>query len=149
MCLALQVDRPEVPPYVLEGHEGEVTGVAWCPSDFGQVRSGPQYGFGLARARADCAVSHLQHPHLWSLNRGSLRSCVTHFTASSRVLQVATCGDDGTLRVWKIDRPWPPRPQAAAQVPPLFSAPYDVTTLSHLQLTASPRCFSTMLLDTI
>ena len=32
-----QVKWPEAAPYVLEGHEGEVTGVAWCPSDLGQV----------------------------------------------------------------------------------------------------------------
>jgi hypothetical protein len=32
-----QVSRPEAAPYVLEAHEGEVTGVAWCPSDLGQV----------------------------------------------------------------------------------------------------------------
>lgn len=36
---ASQVDRPAAAPYVLQGHEGEVTGVAWCPSDFGQARN--------------------------------------------------------------------------------------------------------------
>ena len=41
--IAAQVDRPEAPPYVLEGHEGEVTSAVWCPTDFGQVstRCGP------------------------------------------------------------------------------------------------------------
>lgn len=34
-----QVDAPDgASPYVLPGHQGEVTAVAWCPSDFQQVR---------------------------------------------------------------------------------------------------------------
>ncbi len=36
-----QVDAPDgASPYVLPGHQGEVTAVAWCPSDFQQVRAG-------------------------------------------------------------------------------------------------------------
>ena len=35
--LAFQVDRPEQPPWVLEGHSGEVSGVAWCQADANQV----------------------------------------------------------------------------------------------------------------
>jgi hypothetical protein len=35
----LQVDAPDgASPYVLSGHQGEVTAVAWCPSDFHQAR---------------------------------------------------------------------------------------------------------------
>jgi hypothetical protein len=35
----LQVDAPDgASPYVLPGHQGEVTAVAWCPSDFQQAR---------------------------------------------------------------------------------------------------------------
>lgn len=33
-----QVNKPQAAPYVLSGHKGEVTGVAWCPVDFGEVR---------------------------------------------------------------------------------------------------------------
>ena len=34
----LQVDAPDgASPYVLPGHQGEVTAVAWCPTDFHQV----------------------------------------------------------------------------------------------------------------
>ena len=29
--------KPDAAPVVLTGHQGEVTGVAWCPSDFGQI----------------------------------------------------------------------------------------------------------------
>ena len=32
-----QVDRPEDGAYVVEGHEGEVSGVAWCPHDFCKI----------------------------------------------------------------------------------------------------------------
>jgi hypothetical protein len=31
------VDRPGEAPLALEGHAGEVTGVAWCPTDLGQI----------------------------------------------------------------------------------------------------------------
>jgi hypothetical protein len=34
-----QVGAPDgASPYVLGGHQGEVTAVAWCPTDFEQVR---------------------------------------------------------------------------------------------------------------
>ena len=32
-----QLDRPEDGAYVLRGHSGEVSGVTWCPTDFGKV----------------------------------------------------------------------------------------------------------------
>ncbi|GBG79386.1 hypothetical protein CBR_g29535 [Chara braunii] len=50
-----QVDRPEDGPYVLEGHEGEVTGVDWCPTDFCKI----------ATCADDCTV------RVWSIQRTS------------------------------------------------------------------------------
>eukprot|EP00854_Cymbomonas_tetramitiformis_P004020 gene4020-4988_t len=32
-----QVDRPDLEPYTLQGHEGEVSGVDWCGQDFGTI----------------------------------------------------------------------------------------------------------------
>lgn len=32
-----RVDKPQSGPFVLKGHEGEVTSVAWCPVDLGKV----------------------------------------------------------------------------------------------------------------
>ncbi|XP_031562015.1 denticleless protein homolog B-like [Actinia tenebrosa] len=32
-----RVDEPKAAPFVLKGHEGEVTSVAWCPVDLGKV----------------------------------------------------------------------------------------------------------------
>lgn len=67
----MQVDKPYAKPYVLCGHDREVTAVAWCPTD-----------------------SH----------------------------SIATCGDDATVKLWSVQRPWPPAPSCAPQVgqdPPL------------------------------
>ena len=55
-CSVVQLDQPEQPPLQLAGHSGEVTAVAWCPSD------------------------------------------ITQFTTAS---------DDGTVRVWGLDRSVP------------------------------------------
>lgn len=57
----MQVDKPYAKPYVLRGHDREVTAVAWCPTD----------------------------PH-----------------------SIATCGDDATIKLWSVQRPWPPAPPA-------------------------------------
>ena len=32
-----KVSDPTAPPFLLKGHTGEVTSVAWCPSDQGKV----------------------------------------------------------------------------------------------------------------
>ena len=40
------VERPEMAPYVLHGHEGEVGAVDWCPTDFDS----------LATTGDDCTV---------------------------------------------------------------------------------------------
>lgn len=61
----MQVDKPYAKPYVLRGHDREVTAVAWCPTD-----------------------AH----------------------------SIATCGDDATVKLWNVQRPWPPAPQYAPQV---------------------------------
>lgn len=46
-----QVDAPDgASPYVLPGHQGEVTAVAWCPSDFQQVRGWDVHGMCSWRA---------------------------------------------------------------------------------------------------
>lgn len=65
LLLPLQVDKPYAKPYVLRGHDREVTAVAWCPTD----------------------------PH-----------------------SIATCGDDATVKLWSVQRPWPPVPRSAPQV---------------------------------
>ena len=62
---SLQVDAPSAKPYVLRGHDREVTAVTWCPTD----------------------------PH-----------------------SIATCGDDATVKLWHLHRPWPPAPRPAPQV---------------------------------
>lgn len=42
----MQVDAPDgATPYVLAGHQGEVTAVAWCPADFHQARRDPGAGW--------------------------------------------------------------------------------------------------------
>lgn len=61
----MQVDKPWAPPLVLEGHSGEVSGVAWCQAD----------------------------------------AC-----------QVATCGDDAVVKVWKVNRDAPRQKRAALPV---------------------------------
>ena len=50
----VQVDRPQDGALGLEGHSAEVTGVAWCPSDFGRI----------ATCGDDASV------RLWALQRG-------------------------------------------------------------------------------
>ena len=69
LVMLLQVDRPYAKPYVLQGHDREVTAVAWCPTD----------------------------PH-----------------------SIATCGDDATIKLWSVRRPWPPAPAPSPQVPLLM-----------------------------
>lgn len=54
----MQVAHPEEPPLVLDGFGGEVTGVAWCRADMGEI---------------------------------------------------ATCSDDASVRLWKLDREAQPR----------------------------------------
>jgi hypothetical protein len=53
----VQVDDPSVPPVSLPGHTGEVTAVAWCPSDYCQI----------ATAADDATL------RVWSLDRASAR----------------------------------------------------------------------------
>lgn len=70
---AFQVDTPRAKPYMLQGHEREVTAVAWCPTD----------------------------PH-----------------------SIATCGDDATVKLWSVQRPWPPpAPKAAPRTAPQVQPP--------------------------
>lgn len=59
----LQVDQPESAPLTLQGHTGEVSGVAWCQTDGNQV---------------------------------------------------ATCGDDAVVKVWKVHREAAQQQHAAA-----------------------------------
>ena len=79
LAILLQVDKPYAKPYVLRGHDREVTAVAWCPTD-----------------------SH----------------------------SIATCGDDDTVKLWSVQRPWPPVPRHA----PLVGL---VSTSLHLTLLRS------------
>ncbi|KAK9798193.1 hypothetical protein WJX73_002428 [Symbiochloris irregularis] len=74
------VNGPCADPIELTGHDKEVTGVAWCPSD---------------------------------------------------LYNLATCSDDHTLRVWKLDRPWPQAHSAdekAAQTPRLAVSSYMLSS---------------------
>lgn len=73
----MQVDKPYAKPYVLRGHDREVTAVAWCPTD----------------------------PH-----------------------SIATCGDDATIKLWSVQRPWPP-------APPTYDPPqHQVSSCSLVQI---------------
>lgn len=56
MCV--QVDEPRRPPIALDGAAGEVTGVAWCPTDEGQI----------AMCHDAAAVS------VWTLDRSRLKA---------------------------------------------------------------------------
>lgn len=75
----LQVRAPHMRPHVLEGHDREVTAVAWCPSD----------------------------PH-----------------------RIATCGDDATVKLWSLQRQWPPAQKAASQVNVFLSSAVSLSRVS-------------------
>lgn len=73
----LQVDAPDgASPYVLSGHQGEVTAVAWCPSDFHQARSGtsttaltqPSHKRSLHTAFVHTRAPPATSPHLTSFH---------------------------------------------------------------------------------
>ena len=44
-CYVFDVNDPSRPPWVLQGHVGEVTSVAWCPSDLGKVAFAISFSF--------------------------------------------------------------------------------------------------------
>ena len=70
----MQVDRPGSAPLVLEGHTGEVSGVAWCQTDQNEV---------------------------------------------------ATCGDDAVVKVWRVNREAPKQQKALVPVSPVSWCPAD------------------------
>lgn len=64
LLVGMQVDAPDgASPYVLAGHQGEVTAVAWCPSDFHQAR--PDRGRGQPGRVRMRAVQALATLHRW------------------------------------------------------------------------------------
>lgn len=76
-----QVDRPREPPTVLKGHEGEVTAVDWCPSDFDC----------LASCADDCTA------RVWTIDRRE-KECNS---VSGNVLGVGMTGErSGAGRRW-------------------------------------------------
>ena len=107
-----QVDAPDgASPYVLAGHQGEVTAVAWCPTDFHQACGGPAQSVvcALLRAAAACTAGAL--PRLAVESQSACNP--------PRPCQIATTADDATLRVWHIARQQPEEQanDGAARVP--------------------------------
>ena len=73
-----QLDAPAAPPLLLRGHSAEATGVDWSAARPSQVGS-----------RSEPCLSRL----------GALPS-----RCASDPTQLASCSDDGTVRVWRVAR---------------------------------------------
>jgi len=81
-----ELDDPARPPLRLRGHGSEVTAVAWNGADFEQVHR--------------C----LSPKRDW-LCRGDALTTVPRPAMTERgVSQLATCSDDMTVRLWRVDR---------------------------------------------
>ncbi len=74
--LCMQVDEPNRAPLVLDGGAGEVTGVAWCPTDLGHITT----------CHDHAAIS------VWSLDRSRIKEPPVRPPQARHFLPVNLCG---------------------------------------------------------
>jgi len=112
-----QVDRPQDGPYKLDGHDGEVSSVAWCPSDFCQ----------LASCGDDATV------RLWSVNSRAQqpRRTLCHEKPKAPVPSAMTRLRQNSLRNLIHTAPSPRRIETAGQTgPPAGVGPHKAPQTS-------------------